>query len=241
MRPGAFVRLGAFAFTPRPVPSLAAAALAALTFSLGGWQADRAAEKTQRQALLEARLLEPRVDLTGAVSSADSLLFRRVRARGEYVAGGQIFIDNRIHGGRAGFHVVTPLALSAGGAVVLVNRGWVARSRAYPAAPEVPVPVGEQLVEGLATVPPARVLELSAETVSGNVWQNLAIPRYAARSKVPVLPVVILAPPAPGLAAVDEKPDAGVAKHREYSLTWYSLAATLVALWIGLNLRRAPR
>ena len=153
---------------------------------------------------------------------------------------GQIFVDNRIHGGRAGFHVVTPLAIAGAGALVLVNRGWVPRSGAYPASPDVPVPAGEQVVEGLATVPPRRVLELSKETVTGNVWQNLVISRYAAQFRREVLPVVILAaPPGPGLAAVEEKPDAGIAKHREYSLTWFSLAATVAALWVGLNLRRA--
>jgi surfeit locus 1 family protein len=82
---------------------------------------------------------------------------------------------------------------------------------------------------------------LSADTVSGSVWQNLSLARYAAWSGKPTLPVVLLAAPAPGLAAVVEKPDAGIAKHREYALTWFSLAATVVALWVGLNLRRAGR
>ncbi len=55
-----------------------------------------------------------------------------------------------------------------------------------------------------------------------------------------MLPVVILADtPGAGLAAVTESPDAGVAKHREYELTWFSLAATAAVLWIALNLRRA--
>jgi surfeit locus 1 family protein len=115
----------------------------------------------------------------------------------------------------------------------------VARSAAYPAPPEVPVPAGEVAVEGLATVPPARVLELSSDTVSGSVWQNLSVERYAAHVRREVVPVVVLAAsPAPGLAAVVEKPDAGIAKHREYSLTWYSLAVTVAGLWAGLNLRR---
>jgi cytochrome oxidase assembly protein ShyY1 len=123
---------------------------------------------------------------------------------------------------------------------VLVNRGWIARSAAYPAPPAVTVPEGEMVVEGLATVPPARVLELAPEATTGSVRQNLSIARYAAGSKRDVLPVVILAsPPGAGLAAVDEKPDAGIDKHREYALTWFSLAVTIAALWVGLNLRKA--
>jgi surfeit locus 1 family protein len=92
---------------------------------------------------------------------------------------------------------------------------------------------------GIATLPPARFLELGAQPVSGNVWQNLTIERYRAVAKAPVLPVVMLADvPGEGLAAVREAPDAGVAKHREYALTWFSLAATAAALWIVMNLKR---
>jgi surfeit locus 1 family protein len=51
--------------------------------------------------------------------------------------------------------------------------------------------------------------------------------------------VVVLADDAgAGLVAIREQPDAGVAKHREYALTWFSLAITVAALWIVLNLRK---
>lgn len=235
------MRIAGFAFSPRPVPTLAALAAVALTVSLGRWQDGRAAEKAQRQALLEARVAEAPLELAGAAgTAAQALVFRRVRAAGRYLPEGQVFIDNRIHAGRAGFHVLTPLALGRDRATVLVNRGWIARSAAYPAAPDVPVPAGEQVVEGLAVIPSQRFLELSGDAVTGNVWQNLVLERYAARDGREVLPVVILAArPGPGLAAVEERPDEGIAKHREYSLTWYSLAATVAALWIGLNLRRS--
>jgi len=229
-------------FSPGPVPTVAALALVALTVWLGNWQDRRAQEKTERQALLEAREVAPPLTITGAAGTAEDLLFRRLRAEGRFVADGQIFIDNRIHGGRAGYNVVTPFRLSPSGAILLVNRGWVARSAAYPAPPTVPVPEGERAIAGLAVLPPARFLELSADTVEGNVWQNLSIERYAKRVKGPVVPVVLLAnPPGEGLAAVDERPDAGIAKHREYALTWYSLAVTAGVLWVALNLRRAGR
>jgi surfeit locus 1 family protein len=72
------------------------------------------------------------------------------------------------------------------------------------------------------------------------VWQNLSIERYRALTGIPVLPVVVLQEGGlqPGLAAVHEKPDAGIARHQEYALTWFSLAATGLALWIVLNLKR---
>ena len=210
----------------------------ALLLYLGFWQVHRADEKRALQAILEFRAKEPPVELTGFVPSADPLRYRRAVARGEWNAKGQVFIDNRIRDGRAGFEVVTPLRL-ADGAMLLVNRGWIARDARYPQAPEVAVPPGEAQVTGLATVPPRRVLELSPETVSGNVWQNLNLDRYRERMGATVLPVVLLAStPAEGAAAVVEQPDAGIAKHVEYSLTWFSLAATTVVLWLVLNTRR---
>jgi surfeit locus 1 family protein len=101
------------------------------------------------------------------------------------------------------------------------------------------VPSGRVALEGVATLPPVRFLELSSETVAGNVWQNLTLARYAERMHVEVLPVLVLADRAgEGLAAVRERPDFGIERHREYALTWFSLAATLAVLWIVFTFRR---
>jgi surfeit locus 1 family protein len=233
------MRIGAFSFEPRLVTTLAAAVFFALLLSLGRWQLGRAAEKEARQALYDARLHETALVLTGSVPSAEPLIYRRVRAAGRWIAERQIFIDNQIHAGRAGFTVITPLEIDGGRDAVLVNRGWIARDRNFPAAPPVAVPAGHVEVTGLATRPPARYRELSTQTVVGDVWQNLSIERFAAHSGLALLPVVILADtPAPGLAPVREQPDAGVAKHYEYALTWFALAATVAALWLALNLKR---
>ena len=233
------MRVGPFEFVPRLVPTLAAAVMIALLLSLGRWQTMRAAEKQTRQDLFESRMQAAPLALGGAPASADELLYRRVVASGRYVPDAQIYIDNRLHAGRAGFHVITPLKIDGADAAVLVNRGWIARTAAYPKAPQVAVPEGTVRVAGLATRPPARVLELSAQTVTGDVWQNLSIERYRERTGRPVLPVVVLAaPPAPGLAAVEERPNAGIEKHREYALTWFSLAVTVLVIWIALNVRR---
>ena len=213
----------------------------ALTVSLGRWQAGRAEEKAALQATYEARSREAPVVLGGS-SAGDALLYRKVRVRGAWVPEGQIFVDNRILEGRAGFHVITPVLVPDAKKVVLVNRGWIARTGAYPSPPAVATPTGEATVEGLAVVPPRRYLELSYDTVSGNVWQNLSLKRYASEVvRKDVFPVVVLAESAgEGLVPVREKPNAGIEKHREYALTWFSLAATLAALWAWYSFRRVP-
>ena len=58
----------------------------ALLVSLGRWQVDRAHEKEERQALLDARMDDAPLRLTGSVPTAEPLLFRRVLASGEWLA-----------------------------------------------------------------------------------------------------------------------------------------------------------
>jgi surfeit locus 1 family protein len=233
------IRIGALSFEPGLVATIAAALFIALTAWLGNWQTNRAEEKRGRQALFEARMAEAPLRLTGSVESPEPLMYRRVEARGEWLPDRQLFVDNRIVGGRAGFHVITPLRLEGGPAVLLVNRGWIARTADYPRPPAVAAPAGPARVSGVATRPPARFLELSRETVSRDVWQNLSVERFRERTGLDALPVVVLADtPGEGLAAVREVPDAGIAKHREYALTWYLLALTTLVMWIALNLRK---
>jgi surfeit locus 1 family protein len=232
--------MGPFSFAPRPVPTVAAVLMIVLTISLGRWQLHRAEEKEARQSLFDSHMAEAPLRLTGPVPSAEPLLFRRVHAQGEWLADRQIYIDNQIHEGRAGFAVVTPLRLRGTSAAVLVNRGWTPRGSEYPRAPRVDVPAGPATVDGLAVTPPARFLELSKDTVAGDVWQNLSIDRIRAASKLDLLPIVVLADPAaPGLKPFVERPDAGAARHREYELTWFALAATAFVLWLVLNVKRS--
>jgi surfeit locus 1 family protein len=234
------VRIGSWTFAPRVVPTVAAIAFIALTGSLSRWQAHRAEEREGRQRLYEERMAQAPLELAAPVDAA-AILFRRVRAAGTWIADKQVFVDNQVQGGRAGFDVVTPLRIEPGGSVVLVDRGWVARSDAYPQPPHVDVPAGRVQVEGIAALPPARFLELTpSEAIIGRVFQNLTLDRYRKWSHIDVLPIEVFAdPPGPGLVAVHERPDAGAEQNRQYEATWFLLAATAGALWIGLNLRRA--
>jgi len=224
-------------FSPSPIPTLAAIAVVALTVYLGQWQQGRAGEKRMLQAEFDARAGEPAVEL-GAGSRDAMLRYRQAVARGEWVGTGQIFIDNKVSHETAGYHVIAPLKLVGSESYVLVNRGWIARAPSYPLPPQVDVPPGQVQVTGLLSTPSSRFLELSPQSVQGKVWQNLTIERYRDASKLDVLPFVLLAhDSAAPLEKITERPDAGAAKHVEYMLTWYSLAATVVVLWLVLNTR----
>ena len=230
-----------FRFQPGLFPTLAAALCVVATVFLGHWQQGRAAEKRVQQALFDIRISAPILRLGIDVADEDQL-FRVASARGIWKADHEIFIDNKVEHGVAGFHVVTPLQLEGTKRYLLVNRGWVARGGTYPAPPHVPAKAGVVSVTGTLTRPTSRFLELMQERAPTRTWQNLTIERYRAVTGLDVLPYVLLADSAETpLERVIVRPNAGADKHTEYMLTWYSLSLTVVILWIALNVESVDK
>lgn len=227
-------------FRPALLPTLALLLLVAATVALGNWQHQRAQDKQSLRDQYEAASRTPPLEL-GATAAADParLRFRPVRAQGTYDPAHQMLIDNKVHDGRPGFEVVTPLRLGDGTAYVLVDRGWVAQRGTRAALPSVPPPSGTIVVEGRINLPPARYLELAADADTGPIRQNLDIARIAAASGLPLLPFVVEQTQDSGDGLVRDwpAPDFGIDQHRSYMVQWYSLAALGIVLWLALNWR----
>jgi surfeit locus 1 family protein len=230
-------------FRPRALPTVAAIAAVAVFVSAGHWQGRRMHEKESLRAQLDRATAQVPLDLPSLGADADwsALRYRAVAVSGRYDARWQVLVDNRVHDGRAGYHVVTPLAL-ADGRTVLVNRGWtpLGTSRASPPA-ATPAP-GEVTVVGRIAIPSSGFVELVQTPAGGAVWQNLDPARFTATTGVEVLPVMIEATRAPvpddGLVRDWPPPDFGVEKHRIYMVQWYALAALAILLWIVVHVRR---
>jgi surfeit locus 1 family protein len=227
-----------WSFRPTLWPTLGLIVLIAVTVSLGNWQRHRSEEKEALRAQYDLAASAPSIQLIGAMTDASALRFHRVRAAGEFDARAQVLIDNKVHAGQPGYHVVTPMKL-AGGGYVLVDRGWVAAGARRSELPRVPPSIGMVTVEGRVNVPPARYLELRADTAAGPVWQNLDIARIAAASGLPLLPYIVEQTGEPSDALVRDwpAPDFGIEQHRSYMLQWYSFGLLGCVLWLGLNWR----
>jgi len=227
-------------FRPRALPALVMLAAIALCVVAGNWQQRRMHEKEALRAQFHTAMQAAPVDLAGLPAEVDwpALRFRSVVATGEYVARGQIFVDNKVVAGRAGFHVVTPLIL-VDGRRVLVNRGWIAQGASRSILPDALPPAGPVSVRGRIAIPSAGYLELKPETTTGNVWQNLDPARYGAATGLPVLPAIVEATSAPapddGLVRDGPAPDFGIETHRIYMVQWYAFALLAVVLWLGFN------
>src|SRR5215472_1428524 len=173
MRLSSFLRARRFA--PTLWPALGMIAFVALTVALGNWQRHRAAEKQALEDAFNAGAAQPPLDLTGEERDATALVYRAVRAAGEYDAAHQVLIDNKLHAGQPGFDVVAPLCFAASKRCVLVDRGWIAQRAQRSELPHAPPPAGTVTVSGRAIVPPRRYLELRDEPPAGPLRQNLDI------------------------------------------------------------------
>jgi len=195
---------------------LLAAIGCAAGIALGNWQSGRAGEKRALAATLV-----------------------KVTLRGAFVPKYAVLLDNKVYRGRPGYQVVQPLRL-AGGAHVLVNRGWVAAGASRERLPEVRTPAGEISLTGVRLEHFARAYEPAPVNPEGKVWQNVAVGQFAAWSGLALEPWVIEQHSAldDGLVRDWPRPDLGVEMHESYALQWYSLAALSVILLLALNIRR---
>ena len=225
---------------PRALAALAALAAIVVCVLAGNWQRERLHAKEEMRARFDAAARAEPVSLASLGADADwsALRYLPVVATGEFVASRQILIDNKVHVGRAGYDVVSPLLL-ADGRAVLVDRGWVPQLASRSQLPDVPPPAGVVSVRGRIELPSSAYLELRRDPPAGALWQNLDPARYAAATGLGVLPIVIEATVAPvpddGLIREWPLPDFGAERHRVYMVQWYAFAALTAGLWLWFN------
>lgn len=224
-------------FAPRLLPTVAMAAAAAVFCALGVWQLDRAGEK---------RELASAFDRAGAAIELrrlpqDAPRYQRVAARGTYDALHQFLIDNRVHAGQPGVHVLTPLVL-ADGSAVLVNRGWLPLEPSRRTLPAVAVDGEPRLVSGRIDELPRTPIELPAR-ISGDWPKLMQYPRIeelaALLGRELHSRIVLLDSWEPdGYVREWAAPGVPPARHLAYAVQWFALAALAVVIWIVMSRRR---
>lgn len=223
------------------IPTAAAVVLIPAFLALGYWQLQRAEEKRALQTEYDQRATAPPLRLGAEPLTAEAVRFRQVMASGRYRPDHQVLIDNRVHRGVAGYHVITPLALEQGGGHVLVNRGWIPLGPDRQRRPTVETPAGTVTVTGVATVPHEGGFRLGVpDAPQQPVWQDLDLERYTQRLGTPLAPFVILLDArseAGGFTREWSRLDAGIAVHQGYAFQWFALAAAAIVLYAVLARR----
>ena len=167
-------------------------------------------------------------------------LYRRVQLRGRWLSQHTLFLDNRQMDARQGLYVLTPLALDDSAAVLLVQRGWVARNFLERSSlPDIQTPVGVTSIEGRMAPPPGKLYELGAAS-TGLIRQNLDIADYARETGLALMPVTVQQTDATGDGLQRSWPriSAGVEKHYGYAFQWFGLSALIAVLYVWFQIVR---
>ncbi|KAL8839565.1 MAG: hypothetical protein Q9170_001669 [Blastenia crenularia] len=124
-------------------------------FALGTWQVFRLGWKTELIAKFEDRLIRPPLPLPPRIDpdAVKDFDYRKVYAKGRLRHDQEMLIGPRLHDGNDGYLVITPLQREDGSSTVLVNRGWIPKSRKAKMDREAGLPTGPVTVEGLLREP----------------------------------------------------------------------------------------
>ncbi|MCZ3388170.1 MAG: SURF1 family protein [Actinomycetia bacterium] len=218
-------------------------AMCVLFWWLGTWQWGRHVERSARNDAIEAVVNEEPVALEKVISNPSvidgGVVYRPVSATGTYLASDQLLQRNPL--GRSGFDVITPLALSTGGAL-LVNRGWISSSptdtnqaSADVAPPVGPVDVTVRLRAPQESsgrqAPPGQVYDIVPEQLT----EGLPSPVYAAYGQL------LDQEPAPDPTIELAGPiDTGLGIHLFYAIQWWLFIVIAVVGYFAV-LRRESR
>lgn len=241
------LRIGRFQFRATVLSAALVLLMCALLLSLGFWQLDRAQQKRVLQQAYDSRRDDAPMQIRDDAAAAPAWRYRRAQATGEYLADRQFLLDNRVHQGRVGYHVLTPLRLQRSGVVLLVNRGWVPQGATRADLPALPAPQTEVRIEGLIDFPPDKVFALGEGEDRDPGWpkvlQRVRPDLQAQQLGARLLPLVLLlGPEQPHGFVRDWNPIVmGPERHVGYAVQWFALAAALMILYILANVRRVER
>jgi surfeit locus 1 family protein len=229
------LQLGRRRFEPRLLTTVITVALLVLLVSLGMWQAGRARAKDR---IAEAHAIAgaaPALDLGDLSTTAmetttemGALVHRAALAEGRYDKAHQFLLDNQVHRGVAGYHVLTPM--------------WLSGDK------RVPTPVARQVTSGVLAATPASGILLGEAGYGTGTWprvvQRVELGSIAADLDAQIVPLLLLLDPqAPAGFERDWRPVRGVTaeRHRAYAFQWFALACALLVIYVVVNTHPADR
>jgi cytochrome oxidase assembly protein ShyY1 len=221
--------------------------------NLGFWQLRRLdGRKAQNRAIVEAQHAPPKAltSIIGGRKISEVRLpeWQQIEVDGVYDHDREVLVRARSYNGRPGYHVLTPLRL-ADGTALIVNRGWVPFTIPAGRPTAVGLPPGGA-VHVIGRVRPTQhpgTLETADPSQGVLTELNRAdIVRLAKQLPYAIndsyIELTAQTPPQPGgidavpaliaLPALDEGP------HFSYAVQWFLFSTLAVLIW-GLFVRRA--
>lgn len=239
---------GGWRFSPGLWPSVTVVIVFPVLLSLGFWQLDRAEQKRQIYREFQQKQAAKPVNLNTDSSfrnDSEAVLWRTVRAAGEFDSGIHLLLDNQVREGEPGYFVFTPFRLARTDQYVLVNRGWVPAGPDRALPPEIDTVTGPAEITGIAKDVPFAGIKLdesTTEKMTENLvrLQQLKLENAADLTGKTLLPFVVRLMPESdhGFVRKWQLPGSGEEKHLGYAFQWFALAATLVLIYLFVNLKK---
>lgn len=227
---------------PRAFAILLAVFGVAVFVALGNWQVDRAAQKERLFAAFADAGSQTPVTLEAARRAGTPLRYPLVSVRGHYDPDRSYVLADQTHDGKVGSVAYAIFEPADGSAALLVDRGFVARD-VHGDRPVIPSPPsGEQQLLALYAPPPGSGLHLGGNALPRqNAWPKesiyLDIGEISEDAGRRLDTKILLLAPEPASGFVREwRPNVfPPERHRAYAFTWFTLAAVVVAVFIGMH------
>lgn len=217
----------------------------ALFVVLGIWQLHRATWKEQLIARFDAAANASLVPFTKVDLDSSGDQYPHVGVRGHFVSGRRYLRDNQTNAGRAGVEVYAPFAVQGESRRLLVDQGFLPRTRTSDLPHLPPLPKGETRVTGLYATAPPNGLEMGGNQLPDqNAWPKTTIyidlDEIGADLNHELFPRVLLSDKDASLPYVrDWSPHTmPPSRHRAYALQWFSFALAAIVIFLVMHRRR---
>lgn len=216
--------------------ALLAAVLLPVMVNLGFWQLRRADEN--RELIRVAEQQRQQSPVTFAQASSVSL--QQVAVQGHW-SDKFFLLENQMHEGRNGYHVIGVMGLEDGRRV-LVNRGWVAAPALRSELPVVPAVTAAVIERGEIYITPYLLQNEPVFAEAG--WPRrigkLNVPGLAHELGFDVLPLMVRLREGSPSALTVQWPVVNIApeKNTAYAIQWFAMSIALVVFYLALSFRR---
>jgi cytochrome oxidase assembly protein ShyY1 len=214
---------------------------------LGIWQWHRLQARRSYNAAVSAGMSRPPASLedlypAGQALDRASLLYRRVFVTGTYDESDEVVLYGRAQQGSPGNHVLTPILMSDGRAVI-VDRGWVPFTTSPPPVSTAAPPPGPVTVTGVLepSDPPGKI---GTQDRHVTTTTTIDVPALAEQIPYTTLPLYLWLqtqePGQPsGSPAPAPLPPLSEGPHEGYMLQWFAFALIFCGGYLLLVWRQA--
>ncbi|MEP0356167.1 MAG: SURF1 family protein [Paraglaciecola sp.] len=216
-----------------------------IMFTLGVWQLQRAQEKTDRLLSIQKAENAGQMTLQNLLKDhRNNMLDMPISMKGEADSIRYFLVDNKIHQGRVGYHVLVPIKTQQGW--VLTNFGWTAAMNSRETLPLVKLPSELTDYSGMIANPTKNIMVQETAKLDGEwpkLLQQVDLEIMQQHLQQDLLPFVVLLNQAleSGFERHWQRVVMAPEKHLAYAAQWFLLALAAVVVFVVAHRKKQQR